>query len=177
MKRLPALILALVLALNFAACGGNTGLAASDVTLVRKEANFTSLLVPSDFTEFEDFEGFTVAKAEGASIVITPIIEQVVSIKEITRDYMVELVKDSYSNVNVLKFDNAATIGGTDAVYFLFKGDDNSSNNNNTVCYINLFFTVDGQACEQEIVFTYNTGVNTSLETNLDTIINSISLE
>lgn len=180
MKRLPALILALTFSLSLVGCGGNeiaTDAADSEVTLVSRKANSITLLVSSDFSEFQEVDGYAAAQAKGASIVITPTIERDVAIENITEDYMIDLVDDGYSNINVLKFDNAATIAGVDAVYFLFTGDGNTSDNNNTVCYITLFFSIDGQACAQEIAFTYNTGANTSLETNLSDIINSISLD
>ena len=59
MKKLLVLIMALAMTLSLAAYGGNNSAptstpAASDITLVNKVANYTALLVPSDFGEFSD---------------------------------------------------------------------------------------------------------------------------
>lgn len=197
MKKLLVLIIALVMTLSLAACGGNEGAAEptpeapatdvsapaasapapSDITLVGKEANFTTLLVPSDFGEFYDKDGYAVAEGTNASIVVTPTIEPDIRIEGITEDYMVDLMKDTYSNIKVLNFDNPVTIAGVDAVSFLFTGDGATSGKNKTVCHLTLFFSIEGQDCEQQLSFTYDTGANTSLEAGLADIIESISLE
>lgn len=197
MKKLLVLMIALVMTLSLAACGGNEGAAEptpeapatdvsapaasapapSDITLVSKEANFTTLLVPSDFGEFYDKDGYAVAEGTNASIVVTPTIEPDIRIEGITEDYMVDLMKDTYSNIKVLSFDNPVTIAGVDAVSFLFTGDGATSGKNKTVCHLTLFFSIEGQDCEQQLSFTYDTGANTSLEAGLADIIESISLE
>lgn len=187
MKKLFVLMMTLVMTLSLAACGGNgeatqptndsQAPAASDIKLGSKEANFTTLLVPSDFGEFQDKDGYAVAEGKNASIVVTPTIEPDVRIENITKDYMVDLMGDTYSNIKVLAFDNPVTIAGVDAVSFRFTGDGNTSGKNKTVCHITLFFSINGQDCEQQVSFTYDTGANSSLEANLTDIIKSISLE
>lgn len=187
MKKLLVLMIAIVMTLSLAACGGDEGTtapapeasapAASDITLVSKEANFTTLLVPSDFGEFYDKDGYAVAEGTNASIVVTPTIEPDVRIESITEDYMVDLMVDTYSNIKVLAFDNPVTIAGVDAVSFKFTGDGATSGKNKTVCHLTLFFSIEGQDCEQQLIFTYDTGANTSLEANLTDMIESISLE
>jgi len=176
MKKLLVLLMTVVMTLSLAACGEGAP-DASDVTLVNKEANFTALLVPSDLEDFYDKDGYAVAEGSNASIIITPTIVPDIRIEEITEDYMVDLVGDTYSNIEVLAFDNPVTIAGVDAVSFLFTGDGNTSGKNKTVCHLSLFFAIDGQDCEQQINFTYDTGANTSLEAYLTDIIESISLE
>lgn len=187
MKRLLVLIMALVMTLSLVGCGGNGGSAESDskasvpaasnITLVGKEANFTTLLVPSDFGEFYDIDGYAVAEGTNANIIVTPTIVPDIRIEAITKDYMVNLMGDTYSNIKVLAFDNPVTIAGVDAVSFLFTGDGKTSGKNKTVCHLTLFFSIEGQDCEQQISFTYDTGANTSLEANITKIIESISLE
>lgn len=187
MKKLLALMMALMMALSLAACGengGNTESApdasapiASDITLVSKEANFTTLLVPSDFGEFYDKDGYAVAEGTNASIVVTPTIEPDIRIEDITEDYMIDLIGGTYSNIEVLAFDNPVTIAGVDTVSFLFTGDGNTSGKNKTVCHLTLFFSIEGQDCEQQLIFTYDTGANTSLEAYITNILESISLE
>lgn len=90
---------------------------------------------------------------------------------------MVSLMSDTYSNIKVISFDNPVTVAGVDASVFQFTGDGATSGKNKTVCYIDLFFSIEGQDCEQAISFTYDTGANTSLEANLTDIIESITLE
>lgn len=187
MKKLFVLMMALTLSLGLTACGGDNSAptstpdvsapAASDITLSSKEANFTNLLVPSDFGEFQDKDGYAVAASKNASIVVTPTIAPDVRIENITKDYMVDLMGDTYSNIKVLAFDNPVTIAGVDAVSFRFTGDGATSGKNKTVCHITLFFSINGQDCEQQVSFTYDTGANSSLEANLTDIIKSISLE
>ena len=187
MKKLLILMMALAMTLSLAACGGSDSAptstpdtsesAASDITLVSKVANYTALLVPSDFGEFSDKDGYAVAEGPNASIVVTPTIEPDIRIEDITEDYMVDLMADTYSNMKVLAFDNPITIAGVDAVSFLFTGDCATSGKNKTVCHLTLFFSIEGQDCEQQLIFTYDTEANTSLETNLTDMIESISLE
>lgn len=51
---------------------------------------------------------------------------------------MVGLLGVTYSNIEVLAFDNPVTLSGVDAVTFLCKGDSNTSDKNKTVCYVML---------------------------------------
>lgn len=186
MKKLLVFMMALIMTLNLAACGGNAGSAeadpdesapvASDITLVSREANFTALVVPSDFGEFYDKDGYAVAEGTNASIIVTPTIVPDIRIEDITEDYMLDLMVDTYSNIKVLSFENSVTIAGVDAIFFQFTGDGATSGKNKTVCHLTLFFSIDGQDCEQQLIFTYDTGANTSLEANLTTIIDSITL-
>lgn len=184
MKKILVLMIALVMTLSLAACGGGSAESdpgvsapvASEITLVSKEANYTALLVPSDFGEFYVKDGYAVAEGTNASIIITPTIEPDIRIEDVTEDYMVDLMGDTYSNIKVLAFDNPVTIAGVDAVSFMFTGDGATSGKNKTVCHLTLFFSIDGQDCEQQVSFTYDTGANTSLEANLANIIDSITL-
>lgn len=187
MKKFLVLMMTLTLSFGLTACAGDNAAPAStpdapaptpsDITLISKEANFTTLLVPSDFGEFYDNDGYAVAEGINASIIVTPTIEPDIRIEDITEDYMVGLMGDTYSNIKVLAFDNPITIAGVDAVSFQFTGDGATSGKNKTVCHLTLFFSIEGQDCEQQISFTYDTGANTSLEANLTDIIKSISLE
>lgn len=184
MKKILVIIMAIVMTFSLVACGGDGGSAepasdvmAPDVTLATKEANFTTLLVPSDFGEFYDKDGYALAEGTNASIVVTPTIEPDVRIEDITEEYMVNLMESTYSNIEVLAFNNPVTIAGVDAVSFQFTGDGATSGKNKTVCHITMFFSIEGQDCEQQVSFTYDTGANTSLEANLNDIIESISLE
>lgn len=191
MKRLATLAMALLMMLSLSACGASDEAAspAQDVseaasvssaavanTLVSKEANYTTLLVPDDFGEFSDNNGYAVAQGPNASIIVSPTIEPDIDIQDITAEYMTDLVSDSYSNIEVLALDNPVTIAGVDAVSFVFTGDGASDGANKTVCHLTLFFSIEGQNCEQQVIFTYLTGGNTSLEANLNDIIASITL-
>jgi len=82
MKKLIVLIIMLVLSLSLAACGGSGGSGepsqdasapeTSDVTPVSKEVNFTALLVPSDFAEFQTVDGGTaVAEGQNSNSIVT----------------------------------------------------------------------------------------------------------
>lgn len=185
MKKL--LVLMMTLTLGLTACGGDNATPASSsevstsvpqkLTLVSKVANYITLLVPSDFGEFYDKDSYFVAEGPNASIVISPITESDTSIGDVTQDFMVESLGNTYSNIEVLAFDNPANIAGVDSVSCLYTGDGNTNGQNKTVCQIILYFTVDGQNCEQHIVFTFNTGANSSLEANFVDILESISLE
>lgn len=53
--------------------------------------------------------------------------------------------------------------------------DSDTKDGSKTICFITLFFSLGGQGCEQQVVFTYNKGANTSLESNINNIITSIS--
>ena len=187
MKKLFVFMMALTLSLGLTACGGDNSAptstpdvlasAASDITLSSKEANFTTLLVPSDFGEFQDKDGYAVAEGPDASIVVTPTFPSDTWIEDVTEDYMLESLGDTYSNIKVLAFDNPANIAGVDSLSFLCTGDSNRSGKNVTTCQIILYFAIDGQNCEQHIAFTYTTGANSSLEANLADILPSITLE
>lgn len=186
MKKLFVLMATLAMTISLSACGGDGGSAkpaadttapaSSEIELVRKEGNYTSLLVPSDFGEFYDKDGYAVAEGPNSSIVITPTTETDTDVDDINEEYMVEALSDVYSNIKVLAFDNPANIAGVDSVCFLFTGDSDSTGQNNTICQIIMFFSIDGVNCEQHIAFTYNTSENTSLEASLAEILPSISL-
>jgi hypothetical protein len=183
MKKLWILMMALAMMLSLAACGGEdsepapSGPDASEVTLINKVANYTALLVPSDFGEFSDLDGYAVAEGPDASIVVTPTFPSDTWIEDVTEDYMLESLGDTYSNIEVLAFDNPAYIGGVDSLSFLCTGDSKSSGKNVTTCQVILYFAIDGQNCEQHVAFTYTTGANSSLEANLADILPSITLE
>ena len=188
MKRLFLLLMVLILSLSLVACGGGGDAEeaapdasipeASDVTLVTKEANYTTLLVPSDFAEFQTADGgAAVVEGPSSNIVVTNTIETDVVIEDITQDYMISLLESSYSNIEVLEFVNPASVAGVDAVFIQVTGDGATSGKNKTVCYIMMFFSIDGVNCEQHVALTYDTGAGTSLEANLAEIIESISLE
>ena len=187
MKKLLVLMITFAMTLSLAACGGGEGTAesekdasvpaTSDITLESKEANFTTLLVPSDFGDFYDKDGYAIAEGTNSSIVVTPTIIPDIRIEDVTEDYLLSLMGETYSNIEVLAFENPVTIAGVDAILFQFTGDSNSSGKNRTVCHLSLFFSIEGQDCEQQLVFTYDTEANTSLEAYLTDIIESISLE
>ncbi|MDF2654905.1 MAG: hypothetical protein K0R19_1379 [Bacillota bacterium] len=187
MKKLMVLIMTLVITLSLAACGGSgdseepaqdaSAPQTSDVTLVSKEANFTALLVPSDFAEFQTVDdGSAIAEGPNSNIVVTNTNETDVTIEDMTKDYLVGLMGNSYSNIEVLAFENPVTIAGVNAALIQFTGDGVTSGKNKTVCYILLFFSLEGLNCEQHVALTYDTGANTSLEANLSEIIESITL-
>ncbi len=135
MKKLLVLT-ALAMTLSLAACGGNNSAptstpetsapVASDITLVNKVANYTALLVPSDFGEFSDKDGYAVAEGPNASIVVTPTFLSDTWIEDVTEDYMLESLGDTYSDIKVLAFDNPANIAGVDSLSFLCTGDSNT---------------------------------------------------
>lgn len=191
MKKALTLLLALGLTMSLAACGGaddsagtgttDSGTSATtppEVKLVSKEANFTTMLVPSDFGEFRDQDGYAIAEGVGCNIVVTPTVGNPSdSPATLTQEYFTSQLESSYSNIKVLAYDNAATVAGVDAVCFQFTGDGKTNGTNKTVCLIAMFFTLEGQACEQQVTFTYDTGANTALEASLKEIIDSISLE
>lgn len=187
MKKILALMMVLVMTLSLAACGGSgdseeavhdsSAPETSDVTLVSKEANFTALLVPSDFAEFKTVDGGSaIAEGQNSNIVVTNTNETDVTIEDMTEDYLVGLMENSYSNIEVLSFENPVAIAGVDAAIIQFMGDGVTSGKNKTVCYILLFFSLEGLNCEQHVALTYDTGANTSLEANLAEIIESITL-
>lgn len=193
MKKFLIIIMTLVMILNLAACGGSEAPSepvapveseqkeeaakTSEITLVTKEANFTSLLVPSDFGEFQMMEGdIAIAEGPNSNIIITNTNETDVTIEDITEEYMLGLIGNSYSNIEVLDFVNPGTVAGVDAAVIMYSGDGVTSGKNKTNCYIMMFFELEGIICEQHVGLTYDTGANTALEANLNEIIESISL-
>ncbi len=188
MKKLLLLMMVLILSLSLVACGGGgdseeaapdaSTPEASDIALVSKEANFITLLVPTDFGEFQTVDGgAAIAEGPNANIVVTNTSETDVTIEDITEDYMLSMIGNSYSNIEVLAFENPVTVAGVDAALIQFTGDGVTSGTNKTVCYIMLFFSLEDLNCEQHVAFTYDTGTGSSLEANLAEIIESISLE
>jgi hypothetical protein len=55
-----------------------------------------------------------VAEGPNATIDVTPPIEPDVRIEYITEDYMVNLMGDTYSNIEVVEFENPITIAGVE---------------------------------------------------------------
>lgn len=181
MKKIIALMMVFMLMLSLVACGeeaiDSNSPNVTDITLVSKEANFTKILVPSDFGDFKFTEGTGVINGTGESIAITETFIADTEINEITQEDIMEVLKGSYTNVSIESFDNEATVAGVDAIYTIATGKGNTDGKEKTVHYIILYFNLEDQLCNQTIVLTYLNNQNTSLENNIKEIVESISLE
>lgn len=180
-------MLALVMTLSLAACGGggasapNQGAstpAPSDITLVSTKALNVALSIPGDFSEFFDSNGIAVTANEDktGSISVTPVTQSTDTLDAITEEYMLEIAGGRFSNIEVLAFENPITIADNAAVFFQASGDTDTDGVNRTITYMIFFYQKENQLYSQQIIFTYNSGANSSLEANLADIIDSISL-
>lgn len=187
MKKLFVLIMALVMTLSLAACGGGGDPApnpdtsapvTSGITLVSTKALNVALSIPSDFSEFFDNNGFAVTASEDktGAISITPVAPTTDTLDTITVEYMIEIIGGRLSNIEVLAFENPLTIADNAAVFFQASGDTDTDGVNRTISYMVFFYQTEDQLYSQQIIFTYSTGANSSLEANLLDIIDSISL-
>lgn len=186
MKKVLLFIMTVMMCMSLVACGGDDSSTtdqeaskaiATDTTLVSKEAHYTTILVPSDFSDFVDNEGLAIAQSSGASIGITQTVETDVSIEDMTEEYLLGLMSATYSDVEVVSFENPVTMGGVDAVSIVFTGTGATTGRKHTVQHITLFFTLEDINCEQQLLFTYDTEAKTSLEAHIEEILESISLE
>ena len=175
MKKLFAMMMAMMMAFSMAACGGEETVEEPETSLVMQEAGMVSMLVPDDFEAFAQYEGMIAAPGPGSSIIVADPWVADVAAADITEADVAEMVSGSYPDAVVLEYENPVEIGGTEAVTFTIEGT-HEDGGKNTVTYALLFYMMDDVMYEQDLCFTYRTGEGTSLEAAMPEIIDSITI-
>ena len=176
MKKLFALMMTMMMAFGVAACGGEETPTEPESSLVMQEVGDLSMLAPDDYDEFGEYEGYCGAPGPGSSIIVADPFEADVTAADITEDVVADMVYSAYPDAVVLEYENPVEIGGTESVRFTIEGTSAEDGAENTVTYVLMFYMIDDVVYEQDVCFTYRTGEDTSLETNLDEIIDSITI-
>jgi hypothetical protein len=168
MKKLLALMMALILSLSLVACGGEK------ITLKSQTINGLTLNVPSDFGAFQDVaEQIKMAKNADSTATIT--ISERVDAQKLTADFwdektFAENVLTGLGDLKILEFSNSKKIVGVPAVFAHYSG--KNTEDVKTEGYIYLLYHNDGTY--QSIVFSFTKDSDSSLTQNLTTIIDSM---
>ena len=173
MKKLFAMAMTIMMAFSFASCGGEE---TTETSLVMQEAGMVSMLLPDDFEPMAQYEGYYGAPGPNCSVVVSDPVVADVFAEDITADAVPGMVQGAYPDAVVLEYENPVEIGGTEAVYITIEGTSIQEGDVNTVTYVLLYYMMDDVMYEQDLCFTYRTGENTSLETNMAEIIDSITI-
>ncbi len=187
MKKFLALMLAIVMMFSVAACGGedaeetttNTTVVEEaeepEVTFVERKAGSVSMLLPSEFDEFKEYEGFQVSADPEGSVVVAEMLDYTYDSMSITAEDFEATVAQSYENYDIYGFE-ATDVNGCTGMVGVFAGDSISSGTRNEVCYI-FYDTTDGtNDYNNNICFTYLADENTLLETYLEDILGSLNV-
>ena len=170
MKKLFAVIFALGMVLALTACGK------APIKLVTTSANGISMDVPSDFGTFEDKNGVMVAVSkEGTATISVSVIGDGAGSTpaDIDQDTYQKQSYPGNNNVEIVKYDNAASCNGIPAVSAVCKVKD--SNGTVLTAYSFLLFYEDGTV--QSVSINYNANENSSTKDNIDAIVKSIKVK
>ncbi len=161
MKKLFVLMMALVMTLSFAACGGgeadtpaqsspggaeatassdNTG-AASDIEFVSMNFGHITMSVPSVFGAVEEKEGMYISAGPDASIVVTPTMGIDLQPSEWDESLAEEAIgyySSTYTDLEFGAFEGDVNMNGNTAVYYAFFGK-NASGKDRMVQVVRLF--------------------------------------
>ncbi len=188
MKKFLALMLTVVMAFSVAACGGEETAETTtetttvveeveeeEITLVEAVTGNVSMLLPSDFTEFTAYEGYSVAAGPGASVVVAEMGEYLMDSTTMTEEAFIASTEGVYENVEIVDF-GITDINGATGVVGTFIGESVNSGETRSVMYI-WYDTTDGTTnYNNSICFVYNTNSGTSLETYFEDVLGSLSV-
>lgn len=171
MKKVGKLIVSSVFAI--AMMFSLTGCSEEEVTLKSQTLNGVTLQVPSDFGEFKEDGGFMLGKNEDAtaSMVVSKIASaEGTKPSDFTKESYLMSQTTDYKDVEVLEFDQNASIQGKKAVYAHLKAKNSSDVEIELYNYIAFFD--DGNY--QSVVLCHSIGADSALEKNVKAIIDSI---
>ncbi|MBE6008944.1 MAG: hypothetical protein E7235_07085 [Lachnospiraceae bacterium] len=188
MKKFLALMLAAVMMFSFAACGGEEveettettttvveEVEEEEITLVERTTGNVSMLLPSDFTDFTAYEGYSVAAGPGASVVVAEMGEYLMDSTTMTEEDFLASTEGVYENVEIVEF-GPSDINGAIGVVGTFIGDSVSSGETRSVLYA-WYDTTDGTTdYNNSICFVFNTNAGTSLETYFEDVLGSVNV-
>ncbi len=169
MKKLLAFALAIMVPLSLAACGE------TEVALETKTVNGVSMSVPGDFGSFADHDGAQMALNEDKTCVITvggPLDGGGFAPSNVDEDSFLQSMYTGTEGVEVLSYDNTADCNGTPAVICSFAT--KNSSGIDLTSYAVMLFLEDGTV--QPLSFSFSTGTDSALESNIDTVIASVAL-
>ena len=168
MKKVLAMMMALALACSVAACGGEE--ASAEVTLVEKQfGEYITMMIPDDYGDMVEQETMVGVPGPDYSVVVAAPYEADLVAADVTEEVALEVIAEK--NAEILDFQNPAEVDGTEAVIFTVAEDDGD-----TQTFVILYYMLDDVLQEQIICYTYTTGANSSLEANLDEVIDSITI-
>lgn len=177
MKKFLAMMMAMMMAFSFAACGGEEAPAEEpEIAMVEVNNDYVTMMVPESFSEIQQLEEMIGAGGPGGSFVITDAMVSDADASDVTEDIMLMMVGDSYADTEMLEYENPIRVDGTDAVYAKMKGTDESTGAEFTIVYVLAFYMVDEVVHDQDICITYQTGEGTDIEKCLDAMIDSIKI-
>lgn len=139
MKKLLVLMMALVMTLSLAACGGNDTPAPaqsssggtnegtpSETEFVSMNFGHITMSVPSVFNAVEETKGMYVSAAPDASIVVTPTLEIDLPPSEwdesLAKESLETLYGSAYTDLELSAFEGDINMNGNTAVYVAFYG-------------------------------------------------------
>lgn len=140
MKKLLTLMMAIIMTLSLAACGGkdttdsaqsssegtgNTS-TATETEFAPMTFGYITMKVPNVFGEVTEQGGMYVSSGHNASIVVTPVMEVDIEPSEwdesIAKDVIENIYSSTYSNPELAAFEGDINMNGNKAVFFGFYG-------------------------------------------------------
>ncbi len=177
MKKSISLLLSTLMV--FTMVFGLTGCGEKEVTLVNKTVNALSFDTPDDFGEFAETQGVMIATNEDstASITVSTIGDaQGYAVTDWTEESYKQAAIPNFTDVKFLEFNTNATVDDMPALYAHFTAKNSKGVEFENYSYIIYFPLDDGATMFQSISFAANKSVDSSLKSNIDTIINSIKI-
>lgn len=173
MKKFLAMMMAMMMVFSAAACGGGEEEAApAEPAMVEISNGYVTMMIPEAYDEVQQMDGMVGAGGPGGSAVISDPVEADIAAADVTEDLILMLVSESYSDVEMLGFDNPVDIDGTEGVCAVMTGTSNDMDL--TLTFLMAFYMLDDVMYEQNICIAYETGYDTDMETYLIDVVDSI---
>lgn len=168
MKQIFSVVMVLAMVVSLTACG-------EEITLESRTVNGVTLSVPGDFGEFAANGAVQMAADEDstAGIAVSEKADaQGFTASDYDQDTYQQAYTTNYTDVTFETFDNSSELDGNSALYVKFNA--TTSNDVKLTIYSYIVFFEDGTC--QSVALDYTVDADTSLETNIDSVLKSIKM-
>lgn len=175
------LIIALTMLIGLTGCGEEESASSEEKTILsNKTINGLSFDVPDDFSEFTESQSVMLSTNEEstASIVVSEELDmRGIRPEEISKEYYLETVIPSYTDVNFIEFKTDVAVSHTTAVYAHFTTTKSDGLEVEAHAYLIYLPVDDGDGKMQSVMFSFAKDTDSSLEKNIDAVKSSLKFE